>query len=223
MTLGRTSLCDTRSRGPGSAGSKFRLHLKIRPLRCAAQSRPCDWMRPNGRPLRGLRKRVRMSFEYIRFHRAEDLSPPQLSPNRFTNLLASMERRVHPAPFRTRKLSASSPMILRIYAWERRPKPTLKQLQAPLSHARGRFARFRRVGEERRGEEDNGSYSKLFIPCTHGVGRPVGRSARQRFERQGGFRGFAPKHHLPPAGAVKNKGRAKGALPLQHGCARWSG
>ena len=50
---------------------------------------------------------------------------------RTRTLLASMERRVHPAPFRTRKLSASSPMILRIYAWERRPEPTLKQRKRP--------------------------------------------------------------------------------------------
>ncbi len=40
-------------------------------------------------------------------------------------LLAPIERRVHPAPFRTRKLSASSPMILHIYVWEGRPGPTL--------------------------------------------------------------------------------------------------
>ena len=36
-----------------------------------------------------------------------------------------MERRVHPVPFRTRKLSASSPMILHIHVWERRPGPTI--------------------------------------------------------------------------------------------------
>lgn len=35
----------------------------------------------------------------------------------------SKERRVHPNPFRTRKLSASSPMILRIFAWESRSTP----------------------------------------------------------------------------------------------------
>ena len=36
-----------------------------------------------------------------------------------------MEERVHPIPFRTRKLSASSPMILRIFTWESRPMPRL--------------------------------------------------------------------------------------------------
>ena len=53
--------------------------------------------------------------------------------NRFaknTALLAPMERWVHPAPFRTRKLSTSSPMILHIYVWERRPGPTLYQPKA---------------------------------------------------------------------------------------------
>ena len=37
----------------------------------------------------------------------------------------SIEKRVHPIPFRTRKLSASSPMILRIFTWESRPMPRL--------------------------------------------------------------------------------------------------
>ena len=39
--------------------------------------------------------------------------------------LVSIEKRVHPIPFRTRKLSASSPMILRIFTWESRPMPRL--------------------------------------------------------------------------------------------------
>ena len=41
-----------------------------------------------------------------------------------------MERWVHPVPFRTRKLSTSSPMILHIYVWESRPTPALS---SPLS------------------------------------------------------------------------------------------
>ena len=39
--------------------------------------------------------------------------------------MVSIEKRVHPIPFRTRKLSASSPMILRIFTWESRPMPRL--------------------------------------------------------------------------------------------------
>ena len=52
-------------------------------------------------------------------------------------------RWIHPAPFRTRKLSTSSPMILHIHVWERRgwPGSTLKQTKALLDNARERFAR----------------------------------------------------------------------------------
>ena len=39
--------------------------------------------------------------------------------------MVSIEKRVHPIPFRTRKLSASSPMILRTFTWESRPMPRL--------------------------------------------------------------------------------------------------
>lgn len=51
-----------------------------------------------------------------------------------------MEKGVHPAPFRTRKLSPSSPMILHIYMWERRPGPTLKHSQALCDYVMERFA-----------------------------------------------------------------------------------
>ena len=53
----------------------------------------------------------------------------------------SIEKRVHPIPFRTRKLSASSPMILRIFTWESRPMPRLsleRLLIRSLSSFKGR-------------------------------------------------------------------------------------
>ena len=53
----------------------------------------------------------------------------------------SIEKRVHPIPFRTRKLSASSPMILRIFTWESRPMPRLsleRLLIRSLSPFKGR-------------------------------------------------------------------------------------
>lgn len=56
----------------------------------------------------------------------------------------SIEKRVHPIPFRTRKLSASSPMILRIFTWESRPMPRLsleRLLYRSLSSFKGMFRR----------------------------------------------------------------------------------
>ena len=55
----------------------------------------------------------------------------------------SIEKRVHPIPFRTRKLSASSPMILRIFTWESRPMPRLsleRLLFRSLSSFKGPFS-----------------------------------------------------------------------------------
>lgn len=52
-----------------------------------------------------------------------------------------MEEGVHPIPFRTRKLSPPSPMILRTLAWESRPMPALiftgMQNRIPTHHAKG--------------------------------------------------------------------------------------
>ena len=64
----------------------------------------------------------------------------------------SIEKWVHPIPFRTRKLSASSPMILRIFTWESRPMPRLslerllkRSLSSFKSHeSRGPTSRRRR-------------------------------------------------------------------------------
>ena len=41
------------------------------------------------------------------------------------NFLVAIEKRVHPIPFRTRKLSSLSPMILHIFMWESRPPPRI--------------------------------------------------------------------------------------------------
>ena len=52
-----------------------------------------------------------------------------------------MEEGVHPIPFRTRKLSPPSPMILRTLAWESRPMPALiftgMRNRIPTHHAKG--------------------------------------------------------------------------------------
>ena len=45
-----------------------------------------------------------------------------------------MEERVHPIPFRTRKLSSPSPMILHISMWESRSTPGLFLCALRASH-----------------------------------------------------------------------------------------
>ena len=54
-----------------------------------------------------------------------------------------MEKRVHPIPFRTRKLSASSPMILHIFMWESRPVPGVIYRTASVSDTRRRLFWFK--------------------------------------------------------------------------------
>ena len=51
-----------------------------------------------------------------------------------------MEERVHPIPFRTRKLSSPSPMILHNVMWESRPLPT--SFKAPRCYSRGELCYF---------------------------------------------------------------------------------
>ena len=53
--------------------------------------------------------------------------------------MVAIEERVHPTPFRTRKLSSPSPMILHNVMWESRPLP--KVVRDPLAalSARGSF------------------------------------------------------------------------------------
>ena len=51
--------------------------------------------------------------------------PSSLSIYILANFLVAIEKRVHPIPFRTRKLSSLSPMILHIFMWESRPPPRI--------------------------------------------------------------------------------------------------
>ena len=48
-----------------------------------------------------------------------------------------MEERVHPIPFRTRKLSSPSPMILHNVMWESRPLSTIAPKPLAALSARG--------------------------------------------------------------------------------------
>ena len=48
-----------------------------------------------------------------------------------------MEERVHPIPFRTRKLSSPSPMILHNVMWESRPLSTIAPKPLAATSARG--------------------------------------------------------------------------------------
>ena len=48
-----------------------------------------------------------------------------------------MEERVHPIPFRTRKLSSPSPMILHNVMWESRPLSTIAPKPLAVTSARG--------------------------------------------------------------------------------------
>src|SRR5574344_1558814 len=48
-----------------------------------------------------------------------------------------MEERVHPIPFRTRKLSSPSPMILHNVMWESRPLSTIAPKPLAAASARG--------------------------------------------------------------------------------------
>ena len=48
-----------------------------------------------------------------------------------------MEERVHPIPFRTRKLSSPSPMILHNVMWESRPLSTIAPKPLAAHSARG--------------------------------------------------------------------------------------
>ena len=48
-----------------------------------------------------------------------------------------MEERVHPIPFRTRKLSSPSPMILHNVMWESRPLSTIAPKPLAAQSARG--------------------------------------------------------------------------------------
>ena len=50
-----------------------------------------------------------------------------------------MEERVHPIPFRTRKLSSPSPMILHNVMWESRPLPKIVRDPLAAHSARGSF------------------------------------------------------------------------------------
>ena len=72
---------------------------------------------------------------------------PQEPAKKASYLLAPMEKGVYPAPFRTRKSSPSSPMILHIHVWESRPGPTILSPtnSAPRIHA-GRCLFFAEAG-----------------------------------------------------------------------------
>lgn len=61
-----------------------------------------------------------------------------------------MEKGVHPIPFRTRKLSPSSPMILPFSQWESRPVPGLSFKRSASQSLRTFFALWRRTGLPRR-------------------------------------------------------------------------
>ena len=51
--------------------------------------------------------------------------------------LVAIEERVHPTPFRTRKLSSPSPMILHNVMWESRPLPKIARKPLAAPSARG--------------------------------------------------------------------------------------
>ena len=53
--------------------------------------------------------------------------------------LVAIEERVHPTPFRTRKLSSPSPMILHNVMWESRPLPKIVRDPLAAQSARGSF------------------------------------------------------------------------------------
>ena len=53
--------------------------------------------------------------------------------------LVAIEERVHPTPFRTRKLSSPSPMILHNVMWESRPLPKIVRDPLAAHSARGSF------------------------------------------------------------------------------------
>ena len=55
--------------------------------------------------------------------------------------LVAIEERVHPTPFRTRKLSSPSPMILHNVMWESRPPPKIVR-KAPAASCAGAFSFF---------------------------------------------------------------------------------
>ena len=80
--------------------------------------------------------------------------------------MVSIEKRVHPIPFRTRKLSASSPMILRTFTWESRPMPRLsleRLLFRSLSSFKACACRMRFEGRKIRS-----GFPSLF--CFHSFG-----------------------------------------------------
>lgn len=53
--------------------------------------------------------------------------------------MVAIEERVHPTPFRTRKLSSPSPMILHNVMWESRPLPKIVRDPLAAHSARGSF------------------------------------------------------------------------------------
>ena len=53
--------------------------------------------------------------------------------------MVAIEERVHPTPFRTRKLSSPSPMILHNVMWESRPLPKIVRDPLAALSARGSF------------------------------------------------------------------------------------
>ena len=53
--------------------------------------------------------------------------------------LVAIEERVHPTPFRTRKLSSPSPMILHNVMWESRPLPKIVRRPPCCSQREGVF------------------------------------------------------------------------------------
>ena len=53
--------------------------------------------------------------------------------------MVAIEERVHPTPFRTRKLSSPSPMILHNVMWESRPLPKIVRDPLAAQSARGSF------------------------------------------------------------------------------------
>ena len=56
--------------------------------------------------------------------------------------MVAIEERVHPTPFRTRKLSSPSPMILHNVMWESRPLPKIVRDPLAAHSARGSFFMF---------------------------------------------------------------------------------
>ena len=89
----------------------------------------------------------------------------------------SIEKRVHPIPFRTRKLSASSPMILRIFTWESRPMPRLS-LERLL---KGAFRRLKTCACRRRfeGRKTRSGVPSLFCFNSFGWLRRRRRAAKK--------------------------------------------